>query len=85
MSIGRGKGDSVKEFREMWEGKTVEEICRQIEEAKRKGDKDKRFQRAYQDLPDKIQEKVDKQITQLIQKRRNNESVFGQDIALNNE
>ncbi|MBU0567535.1 hypothetical protein KJ693_00165 [bacterium] len=38
MSIGRGKGDSVKEFKKMWKDKTVDDICREIEEAKRKGE-----------------------------------------------
>lgn len=38
MSIGRGEGDSVKEFKEMWKGKTVDDICQEIEEAKRKGE-----------------------------------------------
>jgi len=38
MNIGRGKGDSVKEFRNMWKGKSVDEICLEIEKAKKKGE-----------------------------------------------
>lgn len=38
MSIGRGKGDSVEEFRNMWKGKSVDEICLEIEKAKKKGE-----------------------------------------------
>jgi UDP-glucose 4-epimerase len=38
MNIGRGKGDSVEEFHNMWKGKSVDEICLEIEKAKRKGE-----------------------------------------------